>query len=310
VLRNLINNGFRAAGVNDDKRMELTEHLGELRTRIIRSLLILIVGATVAYHYFEPLYGMLYRPLQKEMAAERAASAHGAWGAELVLPVPQHEPPNRDDYMQLVNAVKWIYDHPPISAPNSIVFRNFHEPFLVRLQVSIIYGFILVLPFVVWELGGFITPALTPNERKPLKMLLPLSAVLLAFGVSVAYATMFFAMHWFMSYLLDFPQPAVLMQDPNDYVMFFVKMMAAFGLAFQLPVVLMGMGFLDLVTSRGLLKNWKWGVVIAVLGGILTPSNDLPSMALMAFPLLGLYFMSIGLVYIVERSKRKPQMAP
>ena len=59
---------------------------------------------------------------------------------------------------------------------------------------------------------------------------------------------MFFAMRWFLSYLDDFPQPAVLMQDPNDYILFFVKMMAAFGLAFQLPVVLMGMAFVGLVS--------------------------------------------------------------
>jgi sec-independent protein translocase protein TatC len=291
--------------------MELTEHLGELRTRIIRSLWLLVIGAGLAYHFFPVLYGALYRPLEKEMKAQNQQALHQLVKESPVhAPQPQHNPPDVDDYQRLVEYVEWVYEHPPQTTPMSIVFRNFHEPFLVRLQVSMIFGFVLVLPLVLWELGGFITPALTPQERKPLRLLLPLSAFLLCCGIAVAYCTMFFAMHWFLSYLADFPQPAVLMQDPNDYILFFVKMMAAFGIAFQLPVVLMGMAFVGMITSRGLMKNWRMGFVIAVAGGILTPSNDLPSMALMAFPLLALYFLSVVMVYIVERSRKTPAHTP
>src|SRR5262249_21129474 len=146
---------------------------------------------------------------------------------------------------------------------------------------------------------------LTPQERRPLRLLAPVSVLLLAFGVAVAYVTMFYAMRWFLSYLDDFPQPAVLMQDPNDYILFFVKMMAAFGVAFQLPVVLMGGAYVGLVTSKGLIKHWRWGVVVAALGGVFTPSNDLFSMALMSIPLLILYGGSIFLVMLIERIKAK-----
>ncbi len=301
----------------DDKRMELTEHLGELRTHIIRSMWYLVIGAVVAYNLFAPLYGSMYRPLEREMMKRDMEMAkktvqHGqlmsANGRDiLLLPKALHDPPTREEFSQLIDAVEWIHEHPGTAQYTSIVFRNFYEPFTVKVTIGVIFGLIMTSPLVVREFALFLMPALTPAERKPLRVLVPLSIVLLLCGVAVAYATMFYAMGWFLSYLGDFPKGAVLMQDPNDYIMFFVKMMAAFGIAFQLPVVLMGGAFLGLITSKGLIKNWRWGVIIAFLGGLFTPANDPMSWALMCGPLLLLYFGSILLVKMVEKSRAKPQ---
>ena len=303
-----------------EKRMELTEHLGELRTRIIRSLWYLALGAVIAYQFFGPLYGVLYRPLEKEMVRlnqvriEKQIGEQGDLAGKLkadilIIPHATHNPPTQEEFNRLADAVDWIRKHPVATPLMSIVFKNFHEPFLVRLTVSILAGFILVMPFVVWELAMFISPALTPQEKRPLRMLVPLSVFLMAGGIALAYTTMFYAMGWFLSYLDDFPQPAVLMQDPNDYVIFLVKMMAAFAIAFQLPVVLMGGAFMGFVTSKGLVKHWRWGIIIAFLGGLLTPANDPMSWALMVIPLLLLYFGSIALVKYVEKLKARQKPA-
>ena len=154
----------------------------------------------------------------------------------------------------------------------------------------------------------FVTPALTPTEKKPLRFLIPLSVSLLVFGIVIAYITLFFAIGWFTSFLDDFSQ-TTLLQNPEEYVMFVFAMMASFGIAFQLPVVLMGGAYLNLITAKGLIKNWRWGIVIAALGALFVPSNDIPSMVLIAVPLLILYFGSIVLVKMVEmgreREKRK-----
>ncbi len=293
----------------DEKRMELMEHLAELRTRIMRSILYLILGAIIAYQFFTPIYNFLYRPLDLQMKRlnrhlpNRAApSGVHIEDDKLYIP-PAHNPPNTQDYENLRQAVLWISENPGGRVVWGNVFHGFHEAFLVRLKLSFLFGFILVTPFILWEISLFILPALTPQERKPLRMLVPLSIFQLIFGVTVAYLTMFFAMAWFLSYLGDFPKDAALMQDPNEYIVFLVKMMAAFGVAFQLPVVMMGGAYLGLITSKGLMKHWRWGVVIAVLGGVFTPSNDLISMALMSIPLLILYFGSILLVKLVERIK-------
>jgi sec-independent protein translocase protein TatC len=298
----------------EDKRMELTEHLAELRTRLMRSILYLLVGTIVAYQFFTPAYNFMYKPLEKEInrlndirsrkaAEERAHEANLGFDPLKGIP-PPHNPITVDDLLIRDKIIAWMYTHPPtINQLSGDVFRGFYEPFTVQLKLSMIFGLILVTPLIVQELALFILPALTPEERKPLRLLLPLSIVLLICGVVVAYLTLFFAMRWFLSYLENFPVGATLLQDPNDYIMFFVKMMAAFGIAFQLPVVLMTLAYFGLVTSKGLAKHWRWGVVIAALGGLFTPSNDIISMALMSIPLLLLYFGSIFLVKIVERIK-------
>jgi len=303
----------------DDKRMELTEHLGELRTHIIRSLWYLVIGAVICYNFFGPLYGAMYRPLKTELIKrneerQKSTVKYGVRTPDvgkdiLLLPKAMHDPPTREEFKQLVDAVEWVYEHPSANPYMGIIFHNFYEPFTVKVTIGVIFGMILASPLVVREFALFLLPALTPAERKPLKVLVPLSTSLLLGGVVVSYFTMYFAMGWFLSYLSDFPEGAALMQDPNDYIMFFAKMTLAFGIAFQLPVVLMGGAFMNLVTSKGLIKNWRWGVLLAVCGGIFTPGNDPMSIGLMVGPMLILYFLSIFLVKMVENSRAKQKPA-
>ncbi|HLI47804.1 MAG TPA: twin-arginine translocase subunit TatC [Chthonomonas sp.] len=300
----------------DEKRMELTEHLAELRMRIIRSLFYVLVGAVLAYQVFTPIYNFLYQPLAKQIerldkqrvVANAASSNKIVFGPDgrIYIP-PLHNPPTYQDIENLRELVIWGLQHPGQKPVIGDVFRNFHEMFLVRLKLSLLFGFILVIPFVLWEAAAFVLPALTPEERRPLRLMFPISVFLLLFGVVVAYVTMFYAMGWFLSYLSDFPPGATLMQDPNDYIVFMVKMMAAFGVAFQLPVVLMAGTYLGIVNSKSLIKQWRWGVLIAVVGGLLTPSNDIISWTLMVIPLLVLYFGSYFLVRLVEWIKIRDQ---
>ncbi|CEK15776.1 Sec-independent protein secretion pathway component TatC [Chthonomonas calidirosea] len=300
----------------DEKRMELTEHLAELRMRIIRSLFYVLVGAILAYQVFTPIYNFLYQPLAKQIdrldkqriIANTTSANKIVFGSDghIYLP-PLHNPPTYQDIENLRELVIWGLQHPGQKPVIGDVFRNFHEMFLVRLKLSLLFGFILVIPFVLWEAAAFVLPALTPQERRPLRLMFPISVFLLLFGVVVAYITMFYAMGWFLSYLSDFPPGATLMQDPNDYIVFMVKMMAAFGVAFQLPVVLMAGTYLGIVNSKSLIKQWRWGVLIAVVGGLLTPSNDIISWTLMVIPLLVLYFGSYFLVRLVEWIKIRDQ---
>ncbi len=304
---------------HDDKRMELTEHLGELRTRLIHCIGYILLGSVLAYQFFTPIYNFMYRPLRQEIdrlnihrtvtEAQHQINVNRPPFDPLHMPKP-HNPPTSEDLQARDQVIGWIYTHPATPPMIGDAFRSFYEPFTVRLQLSVIIGLILTTPFIIRELALFILPALTAQEKRPLKLLMPVSILCLALGVCVAYGTLFFAMHWFLSYLEDFPQGSTLLQDPGQYILFFVKMMAAFGFAFQLPVLLMAGAFVGMVTSDGLKKNWRWGVVLAVCGGVFTPSNDIPSMMLMTVPLLILYFGSIYLVRIVEHIKARDRSKP
>lgn len=245
---------------SDEKKMELTEHLGELRARIMRIALYLALSGTICYYFFKPIYAFLFQPMQ------RAMQGHGEW---------------------------------------KIVFTHFPEAFFAVLKLSAVAGLVLVLPFVTLEIYGFVAPALTKEEKKPLRVAVPMSVVLFALGVSLAYWTAQFAIKWFVSYVDLFPN-GVLYQDPEKYIMFMLKMMAIFGAVFQLPVLLMFLAWVGLLRSAGMKKSWRTAVVgISVVGLFVTPSNDVFTMLVMIIPVIFLYLGSIWLVQIVERKRDK-----
>jgi sec-independent protein translocase protein TatC len=289
----------------DEKRMELTAHLAELRSRIMRSFLYVLLGAVIAYQAFPKIYGALYEPLQKETQIQNKERVKIVNPAGLLSKLATGEIPTKAEYDALVRDVHYIYEHPPMNAILSQSFKNFYDPFMGRLTMSLLFGLILAVPFVVWEMMLFVIPALTPQERRPFRLLIPLSALFMASGVYLGYRTMFYAMHWFLSYLDDYPQPAVVMQDPTSYLLFFVKLMAVFGIVFQLPIVLMGLAFMGLVTSKGLIRSWRWSVVLAAIGAMFVPSNDFVTMGLISGSIIFLYFISYFFVKFVERLREK-----
>ncbi|GEM_PF-2837370 len=301
---------FRREPMTDERRMELVEHLGELRTRLMRSILYLILGAIIAYQFFTPLYALLYKPLQREMKVQNAIAATkqkaSADNGIFPLPLePKGETITRDEYLSLRNAVIWLHAHPGTGNQVAMGFTKFWEPFMLRLKLSIIFGFILTAPFILWEITQFIAPALTAEEKRPLRLLMPVSVLMMASGVTLAYSIMFYAIRWFLSYMDDFPPPNSLLQNPQDYVLFFVKIMAVFGLVFQLPVILSGGAFLGLISSKGIIKNWRYGILLAALSGLFIPTNDLVSMTAIATAVIVLYFGSYFLVRGIEISKAR-----
>jgi sec-independent protein translocase protein TatC len=190
-----------------------------------------------------------------------------------------------------------------------LVFRHITGPFMLQLQVSIIAGLMLALPMLTLELWGFIAPGLTPQERKGFYFVVPLSLFFFFLGVATAYFVLPMAFRYFASFIpRTHGVPNVIYQDPVMYWSFVMKMLLAFGIVFQLPVVLMFLAWIGLVNTRMMKQNWRYAVVgCSVVGAVATPSNDAPSMLMMVVPLIILYFASIWLVGIVERIRAKKE---
>jgi len=245
----------------DDNKAELTEHLAELRTRLIRSCLYCAAGMIVMYVLFNPIYGILSAPITNALASN--VKAH--------LPVQ-----------------------------GTFVVSNFAEPFLLKLQISVVGGLIIAIPFIGMELWGFVAPGLTRTERRAVRLVAPFSILLFLIGVGIAFVVMPMAIRWFLSYLADIPG-AVLFQNPLTYIVFTVKMMLAFGLVFQLPVVLMFLGKVGIITSALMIKYWRQITVgLFTMAMVVAPSNDPGTMLALAIPLTLLFIGSIWLVRMVE----------
>jgi sec-independent protein translocase protein TatC len=185
-----------------------------------------------------------------------------------------------------------------------IIFPNFTEPFMLKIRLSFMLGLIPALPLVIMQLWGFIKPGLKPNERRPIERVAPFSILLFAMGVAFCVAILGPCTRWFASYLDDFPN-TVLYQDPAAMITFTLKMMIAFGLGFQLPLVVWSLGAIGLLSAETLVKYWRHAAVgIFFLAAAFTPSNDAFSMLMMAIPMVVLFMISVWAVKITQ-SKRK-----
>ncbi len=187
-------------------------------------------------------------------------------------------------------------------------FRNLTEAFLLKLQLSFIIGLVFAFPFIVVQLWKFIEPGLKPNERKPLKRVAPISVLLFATGAFFCWEVLPYAIGWFTFYVLDFPGVSVI-QEPGIMVFFCLKMLLAFGVGFQVPLVVYILGAIGFLSAETLIKYWRHGAVgIFVLAAVVTPSNDWFSMLLMAIPLTLLFIGSIFAVNYTQKKKRKAEL--
>ncbi len=213
-------------------------------------------------------------------------------------------------YIGLGMVVAWIYFDllysllldPAIHAVNKLgtkfLMTSFVQGFTLRFQVCLVGGLVLAIPLLTMELWGFISPGLTRQERKAMYLVAPLSVVLFAFGVGLSYIAMPRALDWFVSMA---PPNSELRPDISRTLVFFVQMYLAFGLMFELPVVLMFFGKIGLINTRLMLRFWREAAVgIAFVAAVITPSNDAFTMLMMAVPMVVLYFLSIFLVKWVE----------
>jgi sec-independent protein translocase protein TatC len=179
-----------------------------------------------------------------------------------------------------------------------LIYPHFADPFFLQLKVCAIIAIAMASPLILYEVWGFIAPGLHPHERKPFKIVFPLAVSLFVMGAGLSYVIMPAAFAWFLSYM---PPGIVLQQRISDYVLFVVKMCGAFGLGFELPVVLMFAGKIGLLRTTTMKTYWRQAVVlIMIVAAILTPSNDPFTMMMMATPMALLYLASIWLVKWVE----------
>jgi len=187
-------------------------------------------------------------------------------------------------------------------------FRNASDAFMLKFKLSFMIGIIIAFPFIVLQIWGFVMPALKPKEQVPVKRLAPFSSVLFCMGVGFAWAVLPSAMKWFASYVEEF-KGVGLIQEPGTLVFFTLKLLAAFGIAFQLPLIVFMLGELELLSAETLLKYWRQAATgIFVVAMIVTPSQDPMTMLMMAIPLVILFMASVYVVRFTQGRKKKARM--
>ncbi len=188
-------------------------------------------------------------------------------------------------------------------AETGVYFTAPNEAFLIRLKLAGAAGLFLVLPFILWKIYGFILPGLYGHERRVVTPLLVATTLLFYTGVSFSFLIVAPAV---VTFLLSF---GTALMEPligiGPYFAFVSRLSFAFGLVFELPVLVFFLSVIGVVDPRMLLRGWRYAVlVIGAASAILTPP-DIFSQLAMAVPVSLLYIISVVVALIVTRKRRR-----
>ena len=249
--------------INDDKEAGFISHLAELRKRLINSFIFLIVFFIGCYFFAEHIYGFLVEPFAKAVKND--------------------------------------------GSDRRLIFTALQETFLTYLKVSFFTAFFVTCPFILMQIWKFIAPGLYKHEKIAILPYLVLTPILFFLGgVLVYYLIMPLAIKFFLSFEssgLSTNLPIQLEAKVNEYLSLVMKLIFAFGISFQLPIVLSLLARVGLIDSQFLKKRRKYVVVIIfAAAAILTPPDPITQIGL-AIPLLILYELSIFSVKFIEKKK-------
>tara|TARA_Y100000590_G_scaffold312854_1_gene353607 strand:- start:778 stop:1545 length:768 start_codon:yes stop_codon:yes gene_type:complete len=240
-------------------------HLTELRQRLINSIIFLAILFVICYFFSENIYGFLVEPYAQAV---------------------------KDD-----------------TANRRLIFTALQETFLSYLKVSFFAAFFITSPFILIQVWKFIAPGLYKNEKTAIAPYLIATPILfLLGGIIVYYLIMPLAIKFFLSFESSgvvTNLPIQLEAKVNEYLSLVMKLIFAFGLSFQLPVVLSLLARVGVIDSKFLKDRRKYVVVIIfAAAAILTPPDPVTQIGL-AIPLLILYELSIFSVKIIEKKSKE-----
>jgi sec-independent protein translocase protein TatC len=177
------------------------------------------------------------------------------------------------------------------------------EPFSVRMKTSLVVGFFLGGPVIFYQLWRFITPGLTKRERRLSLPFVVLSQFMFAVGIAFSYLVIPNALR----VLLGFAGPDIeLLLSVQEYLSFFLTTAIAFGIIFEMPLILVFLSLVGVLTAKGMRRARPYAISgIFVVAAIITPTTDAVTLLLMAGPMTLFYEVSIIAAVIIERRRRK-----
>ena len=248
---------------SQNENLSFVSHLTELRSRLIKAFIFLLFSFVVCYIFSAEIYDFLVKPYSSAIIEN-----------------------NLD---------------------RRLIFTALHEAFITYLKVAFFASFFITSPIFLTQIWKFVAPGLYKNEKKALLPYLIATPVLFVFGgLLVYYLVMPLAIEFFLSFESVANSGSIAIQleaKVNEYLSLIMRLIFAFGISFQLPVILSLLARINVIDSTYLKKRRKYVIVIIfAVAALLTPPDPITQIGL-ALPLLILYELSIFVVKFIEKGK-------
>ncbi|MFJ9339501.1 twin-arginine translocase subunit TatC [Streptomyces sp. NPDC101733] len=268
MLKSARKQGKQDRDKDAEGRMPLVEHLRELRNRLLKSVLAIIVVTIVAAYFYRPIIDFLLEPMLSSVGCTAGAThqRNGAPCAEMTT-------------------------------------NGLTAPFSIALKVGLSAGIVLSAPVWLYQLWAFAAPGLHRNEKKYALSFVAVGAPLFLAGAVLAYKIL----PQTAEILLGFtPDHVKNLLPVDDYLDLVTRMVVVFGLAFELPLMLVLLNFTGVLSAKRLGSWWRAMVLgITVFAAFATPTGDPLTMLTLAAPIVTLYFLALGICHMNDRRRRR-----
>jgi sec-independent protein translocase protein TatC len=300
--------------IGHEERLSIVDHLDELRSRLIICGLALVVAFGLCFWQNHRLLHLLNRQLPAAastkpnhlngLTRDNFNEAHFlAAAAAHLRSLSSSSTQSASDRAQF-NAIAGDLSHAagvlPQSNPQKLpVTLAPGEPFTTTLTVSFYAALIISLPILIYQLYAFVLPALNRRERRVAMPLMAMAPGLFVIGVAFAYLVILGpAIHFLQTYN---SQNFDIIAQARPLYSFEILTILGIGLAFQLPLALMGLDWLGVLNAGTLTKHWRYALVIIAVIAAALPGPDLVTTALEMVPLVVLYLLSIVMLKVLDR---------
>jgi sec-independent protein translocase protein TatC len=298
-------------------RMSFGDHLEELRSRVMKALLAVVVAVVSLLPFKDSVEEVILGPYRQQwrsgflahiesLEAKVAAAANGT-------PIDKLSPGFLafcQEYKADILAGTYLYPHllptqTGYSVPYGLFSINGLEDMLAFMWASLMFALVIASPIVIWQIWAFVAAGLYKAERAAFYRYFPLMACLMAGGVAFGY---FVALPYSLGFLIGMMNPAQVsaMFSVGQYLTLLFALTGAMGLVFQLPVVMVALQRIGFVTHRAFRKNWRLTIlIIFIVAAVVTPPEPV-SMLLMAAPMLLLYGLGLVLTWFARGRDAPP----
>lgn len=303
-------------------RMSFLEHLDELRSRLFKIVIILLLAIVVSWNFADFIWHILEVPARRMLADAQEKSLSVTQKAEQLAvkikeipPLPEEDEElqedfTEEDFRKFDKFREHVNSHLEESSAEleeqirdilvakdaKLMQTAVGEAFFLKVKISFLAGLIFSFPLLAFQIWAFVAPGLYRRERR---IAIPFVFFATLFFVGGCMFGYFVAVPFAGSFLMGFGTEFVQLITINKYMDFMITMMLGLGVVFEIPMAIFLLAKIGIATPRWLLKNFRYAVlIIVVVAAIVTPTGDPVNLALFSIPMILLYLLGVGIAAI------------